>query len=58
MHLRVTSAVVLVLGILSLAACGVRGPLELPPEQKAESTKAGPDGKQQHKGLILDGLLR
>lgn len=51
-----------------LAGCGVRGSLELPPEQKAQAqTSATADSGQgksagaapkPHKGFILDGLLR
>ena len=51
-----------------LAGCGVKGPLELPPEAKAQNqTSATADsgqGKSEaaapkpHKGFILDGLLR
>lgn len=55
------SGLIAVLASLVLAACGVRGSLDLPPEQKAqqaENSKPGPDGKPQHRGFILDGLLR
>jgi predicted small lipoprotein YifL len=51
-----------------LAGCGLKGPLELPPEAKAQSqTSASADSGQgkpeaaapkPHKGFILDGLLR
>ena len=51
-----------------MAGCGVKGPLELPPDAKAQSqTSATADsgqGKSEaaapkpHKGFILDGLLR
>ena len=49
---------------LALSACGVRGSLDLPPEAKAEqekakaAAKADPNYKAEHKGFILDGLLR
>jgi predicted small lipoprotein YifL len=51
-----------------LAGCGLKGPLELPPEAKAQNqTTASADsgqGKSEaaapkpHKDFILDGLLR
>ena len=55
-------------GILAAtAACGVRGPMELPPEQKAEvgsrATAAEGQGRPEggagkpHRPFILDGLL-
>ncbi len=53
---------------LLLAGCGVKGPLETPPEAKAQGqTSATADSGQgkaeaaapkPHKGFILDGLLR
>ena len=53
---------------LSLAGCGVRGSLELPPEAKAEQTQTAqaesgqgkPAGAapKPHKPFLLDGLLR
>jgi len=49
---------------LGMAACGVRGSLDLPPEAKAEQEKAkavaksDPSYKPAHKDFILDGLLR
>ncbi|HRD76682.1 MAG TPA: lipoprotein [Hyphomicrobiaceae bacterium] len=49
---------------LMLGGCGVRGALEAPPEAKkdAEEAKAArskdPNYKPEHKGFILDGLLR
>lgn len=49
---------------IGLAACGVRGSLEVPPEAKAEqeqakaAAKADPSYKPPHKDFILDGLLR
>lgn len=58
----------LLAGGLLLAGCGVRGSLELPPDQKAQSqTSASAESGQgktegtapkPHKGFILDGLLR
>ncbi len=63
----VTVLIVTTAAIL-LAGCGVKGPLELPPDAKAQSqTTATADsgqGKSEaaapkpHKGFILDGLLR
>jgi predicted small lipoprotein YifL len=51
-----------------LGACGIKGPLESPPEAKAaEQATAGADSGQgkaegstakPHKPFILDGLLR
>lgn len=51
-----------------LAGCGLKGPLELPPEAKAQNqTTASADsgqGKSEaaapkpHKPFILDGLIR
>jgi predicted small lipoprotein YifL len=56
------------LAALLLAGCGLKGPLELPPEAKAQSqTSASADSGQgkpeaaapkPHKGFILDGLIR
>ena len=53
---------------MGLSACGVRGALELPPEQKAaqqttataESGQGKPRGAapKRHQGFILDGLLQ
>jgi predicted small lipoprotein YifL len=51
----------------AISACGVRGPLELPPEQKAaettakaESGQTKPEGAadKPHQGFILDRLIR
>lgn len=53
--------------VASLTACGIRGPLELPPEQKAAETTAKADSGQSkpegaadkpHQGFILDRLIR
>lgn len=53
---------------ISVAGCGVRGSLELPPEAKAEQAKTAQaesgQGKpaggapKPHKPFLLDGLLR
>lgn len=41
-----------------LSACGIKGPLELPPEAKQAKPAPGPDGKKPHKPFVLDGLIR
>lgn len=48
-----------------VSGCGVRGPLEAPPEAKVEGTAPATDPGQgsvvkpkPHKEFILDGLLR
>ncbi len=54
-------AMLLLLGALGLAGCGVRGPLELPREEPAETGGATPGTPGQpvpHKPSILDPLLR
>ena len=60
-------AVLCLAAAVSLAGCGVRGSLELPPESKAQQQTAKADSGQgkpagaapkPHKGFILDGLLR
>lgn len=52
---------------LSLGACGVRGNLELPPDQRAQQTTATSESGQgkpadaapkPHKSFFLDWLLR
>ena len=53
---------------LLLAGCGLKGPLETPPDAKAQSQvsasadsgqgKAEDAAPKPHKGFILDGLLR
>ncbi len=48
---------------LSAAGCGVRGSLEAPPAEKSASAESG-QGKaegaapREHKGFVLDGLIR
>lgn len=52
----------------SVAGCGVRGSLDLPPEAKAEQAQTAQadsgqgkpegDAPKPHKPFILDGLLR
>lgn len=52
--------------MLALAACGVKGSLENPPEAAVEPTadassgegKAAGEAPKPHKGFILDPLLR
>lgn len=60
-------AAAIALAVLSLAGCGVRGALEMPPEAKAAQATATADSGQgkpegsagkPHQGFILDGLLR
>jgi predicted small lipoprotein YifL len=51
---------------IGLAACGVRGSLDAPPEAKADVTARADSGQgkpegatpKPHKEFILDGLLR
>ncbi len=51
---------------LGLAACGVRGPLDSPPEAKADKTATAQSGqgkpeggaRKPHKDFVLDGLIR
>jgi predicted small lipoprotein YifL len=68
MRIALKRSVAIAASALLMAGCGVKGPLELPPEAKAQaSTTASADsgqGKSEaaapkpHKGFILDGLLR
>ncbi|WAC28609.1 LPS translocon maturation chaperone LptM [Ancylobacter sp. SL191] len=61
--LRVAAVAVLMGGALALAGCGVRGPLEPPPDSALG--QPGPDGKmpkdtgpvKPNKPFILDPLL-
>jgi predicted small lipoprotein YifL len=51
----------LLLGVLSLAGCGVRGPLEVPHDAATETGNATPGTPGQpvpHKPSILDPLIR
>lgn len=53
---------------LLLAGCGLKGPLETPPEAKAQTQatasadsgqgKSADAAPKPHKGFILDGLIR
>lgn len=63
----VTIIATVALAAVMAGACGVRGNLELPPDQKAAETTAQADSGQgkaagaapkPHKGFILDGLIR
>ena len=49
------------LGALGMAACGVRGSLEAPPQAQTETGQATPGTPGQpvpHKSSILDPLIR
>ena len=52
----------LTLGAFVLSGCGVRGPLDLPPETKVDSTGQAapgtPGAPVPHKPSILDPLIR
>ena len=55
------AATLLLLGALSLHGCGVRGSLEMPPQEKAETGNAVPGTPGQpvpRKGFVLDPLIR
>ena len=64
MHSRLPLCVAIaltVVGMLSISGCGVRGPLEAPPNAKAETggaTPGTPGAPAPHKPSILDPLLR
>lgn len=59
-------SLVLLLCACGLAACGVRGSLENPPEAKADRTATAQSGQgkpegaagKSHKDFLLDGLIR
>jgi len=54
-------AVLLLLGALSLAGCGVMGPLEVPKDAANETGNATPGTPGQpnpHKTSVLDPLIR
>lgn len=63
MPLRLVPALLIVSGALALGGCGVKGPLEPPPN--SPMGQPGPDGKKPkdtgpvvpNKPFILDGLL-
>ena len=55
------AAALLVVGTLGVHGCGVRGSLETPPQEKAETGNAVPGSTPQpgvHKPSILDPLIR
>jgi predicted small lipoprotein YifL len=47
-----------VLGVLSAAGCGVRGPLDAPPKQVSDAPPPKPGEPPPHKPSILDPLIR
>jgi predicted small lipoprotein YifL len=47
-----------VLGLLSAAGCGVRGPLDAPPKQVSDAPPPKPGEPPPHKPSILDPLIR
>ena len=50
-----------VVGMLGISGCGVRGPLERPPQAKdnvGDATPGTPGQKVPHKPSILDPLIR
>jgi predicted small lipoprotein YifL len=61
---KVVGAAVLL--AIMLAGCGVQGALESPKAEKSEATtdadsgqgKSEADAPKEHKGFVLDGLLR
>jgi predicted small lipoprotein YifL len=48
----------MVLGLLGIAGCGVRGPLETPPRQAGDAPRPKPGEPPPHKPSILDPLIR
>lgn len=63
--MRTTVKISLLMAICAfgVAGCGVRGSLEAPPTEKTASAESGqgkPEGAapREHKGLVLDGLIR
>ncbi|GAA6211019.1 hypothetical protein NBRC116602_07590 [Hyphomicrobiales bacterium 4NK60-0047b] len=56
--INILAGLALVLAALSLTACGVKGPLEAPPEAQTEGdAPASVKEEKPHRGFILDGLL-
>lgn len=57
--LRSAKTFIILAGLsLSLSACGMRGPLETPPEAKTvDGSPAAVEKEKPHRGFILDGLL-
>jgi predicted small lipoprotein YifL len=64
MHRRVQlglAIALLMLGALSVAGCGVRGPLDVPkdaPTETGDATPGTPGKPVAHKPSILDPLIR
>lgn len=58
MAIRRISTVVALALIASLAACGVKGPLEPPAGVQNESAPPDQSGTKPHRPFILDGLLQ
>ena len=59
-HLFVAAALLL-LGALSVAGCGVKGPLEAPSAVEKDTGNANPGSPGQpvaHKPFVLDSLIR
>jgi len=50
--------VLTVLGMLSVAGCGVRGSLEAPPKQTSDAPPGKPGDLPPHRPSILDPLIR
>lgn len=61
MALRIAKALMIIAGLtFTLSACGVRGPVEAPPETQSSQTTDGepaPEAEEPHRGFILDRLL-
>ncbi|GJL99641.1 MAG: hypothetical protein DHS20C07_13210 [Methyloligella sp.] len=55
--INILAGLALVLAALSLTACGVKGPLEAPPEAQTEGDAPVVKEEKPHRGFILDGLL-
>jgi predicted small lipoprotein YifL len=47
-----------VLGVLGIAGCGVRGPLDAPPKQVSDVPPPTPGEPPPHRPSILDPLIR
>jgi predicted small lipoprotein YifL len=66
MGIALRLSLLLILCACGLAACGVRGSLENPPEAKADRTATAQSGQgkpegaaiKPHKDFLLDGLIR
>lgn len=63
MRTTVKMSLLLAICAFGVAGCGVRGSLEAPPAEKTASAESG-QGKaegaapREHKGFVLDGLIR